>query len=279
MIRYPGGKTKLKKHIIPIIQSSYEDNNQLYIEPFLGAGSIASSIIEISSFNHYLLNDKDLGIICIWKSIIENIDTLISEINKIVPSVEAFYTIKQKLSNNNDFLLQNFSIVEIAVMKIAIHQFSYSGLGLKAGGPIGGKNQKSSYSVGCRWNPKNIIKNIQKINKILSKKNITSDDIQNKDFEYVLSFGENYNSFYYLDPPYYEQGNSLYICGFLEKDHIRLQEILKKSKNKWLLSYDNNPYIKTLYEWANIKEISMKCTINGANSKIELLISNFDYQI
>lgn len=38
-MKYMGGKFKIAKHIVPIIQQKIDDNNiQVYLEPFVGGG-------------------------------------------------------------------------------------------------------------------------------------------------------------------------------------------------------------------------------------------------
>ncbi|MEJ5266163.1 MAG: hypothetical protein WHT29_12690, partial [Bacteroidales bacterium] len=57
-------------------------------------------------------------------------------------------------------------------------------------------------------------------------------------------------------------------------------EVLKNTKHKWLLTYDNSEYIKNLYSFAYIKEwnltYGMRNVGENANMKgNELFISNY----
>ena len=52
-------------------------------------------------------------------------------------------------------------------MKIAVHQLSYSGLGLRSGGPLGGRSQASPYKIDCRWSPEYIYKKMMATRDIL----------------------------------------------------------------------------------------------------------------
>tara|TARA_Y100000310_G_C20688111_1_gene820413 strand:+ start:3527 stop:4150 length:624 start_codon:yes stop_codon:yes gene_type:complete len=167
--------------------------------------------------------------------------------------------------------LEENSCATWAFYKLAVHQMSYSGLGTKAGGPIGGKEQKSDYDVACRWSPKYIIKNIKKHHKILAAKNITRNRCLSKTSSQII--GKHDNCFYYLDPPYYEKGKELYQYSFSRKQHIALCNKLKEEKNPWLLSYDNAEEIIDMYSWASFVKIPMTYTINGAISKAELLFA------
>ena len=52
----------------------------------------------------------------------------------------------------------------------------------------------------------------------------------------------------YLDPPYFDQGQSLYENHYQPEDHIRLAGVFrKKLRRPWIISYDNHPQIRTAY--------------------------------
>ena len=86
----------------------------------------------------------------------------------------------------------------------------------------------------------------------------------------------------YLDPPYYVKGNDLYQEGFTEGDHQRLAALLKGTKHSWVLSYDDCPEVRALYDWAKFESIDVKYSITATKSeegrssltKPELLIWN-----
>ncbi len=165
------------------------------------------------------------------------------------------------------------NILDIAIKKLAIHQISFSGLGTKSGGPLGGKEQKSKYGIDCRWSPDYICKKIQQLHIQFSKIKIEQSVCTNLDFYDVIN-DESCKALIYLDPPYYIKGNELYQHGFSEDDHKRLMNVLKSTPHKWLLSYDDCKEIRELYSWAKIEELDVKYSISGATKKGELLISN-----
>lgn len=53
--------------------------------------------------------------------------------------------------------------------------------------------------------------------------------------------------FIFLDPPYYQKGKSLYLNHYVDKDHKKLLKVLEKSSLKWVMTYDDVPYIQNLY--------------------------------
>ncbi len=66
-----------------------------------------------------------------------------------------------------------------------------------------------------------------------------------------------------------------------QADHERLAAALRQTKGKWLLSYNDHPEIRKLYDWATgIDEVSVRYSINrkrqGQPPAPELLIRNYE---
>lgn len=273
--RYPGGKSKLSHMILPRIASVLESDQSLeYREPFFGGGSIGLKMLDLSD-NQLWINDYDFGIHCVWNSVINKPDDLKNLIMGFTPSVDEFYRMKSVLLTNDRHHLTDDEKVEYGFYKIAIHQTSYSGLGTKSGGPLGGKEQKSKYDIACRWSPEYMCKKIDMYHKKFARKTLRESTCTCSDFSRLI-LDTDAKAFIYLDPPYYVKGNELYQCGFDEEDHIRLAHHLRETQHKWLLSYDHCEEIEKLYSWANVEYVSkVNYSINTSRNKQELLISNF----
>jgi len=271
ILRYPGGKTKLSDSIIEELLRQLK-GNVTYCEPFLGGGGILLKFLKRQhQIKKLILNDRDTGIAALWTSIIHYPNELIRRILDVKPSTELFYDIKEELNSHTDNTFLCEHVINYGVKKLIVHQLSYSGLGVKSGGPLGGKEQKSKYKIDCRWNPDHLSRKIVWVNKLLSRFEIAEDCCTNKDFAAII--GE--PSLYYMDPPYYQQGNNLYQYGFSDDDHSRLCDSLKNLQD-WVLSYDDCNEIRSLYDdWADMYKIYANYTIvskKDKQPKSELLI-------
>ena len=112
---------------------------------------------------------------------------------------------------------------------------------------------------------------------------LNNTPITNTDYEEVLkSFGE--NVFIFLDPPYYSATKSALYGkrGKLHKtfDHERFAQNLKNCNHKWLITYDNSPYIRDLFSFAEINTWSLmygmrNITATSNQKGEELFISNY----
>ena len=245
----------------------------IYCEPFFGGGSVGLSFIEEhqDQIAEVVINDVDPAMADLWTAVIRYPNTLCEEVNNFTPSVDLFFKFKQDLLSyrgGEDHVMWGFK-------KLAIHQMSYSGLGTRAGGPIGGISQTSNYKIDCRWSPKSICKKIRSISSLLNKVEVADGMCHSDDFSYFLQNYENYH-FLYLDPPYFKKGPELYEYSFTDHDHFRLCLELKTCKANWVLSYDCDPTIIEMYkDWSKIGFIdNIKYTINTSRESKEILICN-----
>ncbi len=262
--RYPGGKSKFSRTIVSLLKNCQATE---YREPFFGGGSIGLEMLP--HCNQSWFNDKDVGIYALWQSIKLYPDQLKKKVSEFQPSLEKFDENKSFLLHENKSFLLDENIVKVGFSKLVVHQLSFSGLGVK-GGPLGGRNQHdgTKYPIDCRWSPTHLNKKIDELHDHFSK---TSVKITNVDYLDLIE-DNSCNALMYLDPPYYVQGKQLYQYFFVDEDHRKLANALKNTSHQWVLSYDECDFIRELYDWANIDEITGNYTIRNASEKVEFLI-------
>lgn len=111
---------------------------------------------------------------------------------------------------------------------------------------------------------------------------LQSVSIENRDFEKFITQYDRPNTMFYLDPPYYEMEDYYEDVGFTKEDHIRLKNALMQISGKFLLSYNDCPFIHELYsvDCIMIESVTRLSTMaqRYATGKQypELLISNYD---
>lgn len=276
MFRYPGGKAKVSGDIYNALKERLNHSNAEFREPFIGGGAITKLYLKKKLTGQVWINDCDPGIASIWHCVINEPKELINIIEAYVPNINDYWQFKKDLTDPN--IVASLTALELAFRKIVIHQFSYSGLGVKSGGPIGGKTQvdfdgqKKKYSFDCRWSPNNIVKEINKFYNSIYGMNIRYNTCTQLDYKELL-LDTTIPAIIYLDPPYYEQGEALYQFSFTDEQHIEMAQILKETPHEWALSYDNHPKILELYSWARIISLDINYSITGANPSKEILIT------
>ena len=106
--------------------------------------------------------------------------------------------------------------------------------------------------------------------------------VHNKGYEHFIRLMDAVDVFFYCDPPYW--GTEGYYDGviFGREDHITLRDMLLSIEGKFLLSYNDSPEVRELYEGHGlfIEEVSRLDNLRqfsvAGSEYAELLISNYD---
>ena len=82
-------------------------------------------------------------------------------------------------------------------------------------------------------------------------------------------------TFFFIDPPYYQKGSSLYLGVSGPEYHLELAELLKGMREAaWVLTYDDCPEVRALYEgWAPIRPFSLRYAAAERRQGREVLIT------
>lgn len=272
VLRYPGGKTKLLKKILPLIPKNFDE----YREPFVGGGSVfIASKQQINSHAFYWINDLNYELYCFWKQLRDNSNFLIKKIldikNEYKDGQSLYYLLKK-----NEF--KSKKELDDAVRFFVLNRITFSGLS-----DSGGYSQESFEK---RFT-------LSSIERLTSLSGLIQDvEVTNTDYENLL-FKEGDNVFIFLDPPYFNARKAkLYgKMGNLHTsfDHIKFANNMRKCKYNWLITYDDSPEIRKMFSFANIYEWEAQYGVNhgyikkmnGGKAKKgnELFISNYPLEV
>jgi DNA adenine methylase len=251
--RYPGAKTRLLgkvlAHLKPMLSSK-----TTYVEPFVGGGSVFIGVLQCClNIKKVIINDFDPAVASFWwcvadKDMSKELAQRVADANVTVEEHE-----RQREKMKSD------SPIDRAFAALFLNRCSFSGM--LESGPIGGREQKSKYTVDCRYNAEVLAKRILDISKVA----IGRVDVWCEDFGGIIDMFDEKHAVFYCDAPYYEMGNSLYRFGMSEEDHDRLAAKLRHLKNgDFVASYDAvKPILDKYYDWATLKRIDARYSISG----------------
>lgn len=261
-LRYPGGKSKALKKIIPYTPMDFSE----YREPFVGGGSIFLRLKQLKPNAKYKINDLNFDLMCFWKQLQQNPDELIKEIRKIKDREDNGRNLFNRLKNDKD-KSNEFSV---AVRYFVLNRIAYSGLV-----DTGGYSQESfegrfTYSA---------IKKLVGVSKLLDKVEITKDGYE----KLLLQDGK--DVFIFLDPPYYGNKKSR-LYGKLGKlhrffNHQKFAEDVKNCEHNYLITYDDSNEIRKLFSFSNIYPWKLQYLMDNVNGNkpkkgSEIFITNYE---
>lgn len=258
-LRYPGGKAKAIKKIIPLVPRFSE-----FREPFLGGASVYIALKQLYPSHKFWINDLNNDLYHFWLELQSNPSRLIKGIQKVKDTEKDGRFLHKNLAENKPK-----SSLEKAIRFFVLNRITFSGT-IESGG----------YSQGAfdaRFTQSSIDR-LQAVSSILDNTLIT-----NLDYEEVINKkGE--DVFIFLDPPYLSAtGSRLYgkngnlHTGF---DHKRFAEVMKNTKHKWMITYDDCLEVRKLFSFANIISWEFQYGMNNYKQQTaakgkELIITNY----
>lgn len=268
ILRYPGGKTQLSKFVSNLI-SINKIKNPIYCEPFSGGSGVSMELLLTNKVNSVILNDLDPSIYSIWFAILHDTDKLIDVVQSMHITMDEWYHHKDIYSKLKDIPVYDF---RLAVSALFLNRTNRGGI--ITGGPIGGHEQKSKYSLDCRFNKASIVKKIYAIAEQRHRIRLYMSDA--KDLINDVLLQENPEQlFTFFDPPYYKQGQALYKNAFNHENHVALAASIKTmDEYKWITTYDEYPEIQSIYSEYRLFTYKLRYSVNQFRKANEYLFAS-----
>jgi DNA adenine methylase len=256
LIKWSGGKTDEIKQFI----SYFPENYNLYIEPFVGGGSVFFYLQPTKA----VINDVHIELIDFYNSIKNNyINDIYEFMNLNSNNEETYYKIR------NDMVVQNE--LDNAKRFYYLRKTCFRGmLRYNKNGKFNipfGKYKKINFDDLKNKNYEKILKNTE---------------IYNKDFEYIFEKYNDSNNFMFLDPPYDSEFTDYGYCKFGKEEQLKLYKLFSTTKIKCLMIIGKTDFIENLYKEYIVDEYDKKYKFklyagrinNNINNK-HLIIKNY----
>lgn len=271
-LRYPGGKRRLAGYVAEALQQNGL-RPKLYVEPFAGGASVALQLLSTNVVERVALGERDPLVASFWKTVFFDHAWLVREIRKIEPTLEVW-----KRFRNGRYSSQRTR----ALACIFLNRTSFSGILSETAGPIGGWQQQSAYTIGCRFSVGTIVERIEQIAALRDRVLFINEGDWRETMAMVRKEGRGMASreiFYYFDPPFYDKADRLYRYYFDEEEHRALRDALFAMKSHYILSYDPAQPIIDLYASGNatLAQVGMLYSAPRSSQLLkmkELIVSN-----
>jgi len=264
VINYVGGKFFLKNKIYSITP-----NHTIFVEAFGGGANV---LLHKPPSKVEVYNDLNKDLANLFYFLSFHYDEFYKKVKFLVYSREIFNVIKKEIQNTK---IQSIPDVDRAVKVFYLYNTSFSGSGRSFGYGLT-KSKAEGFS--------RKIKRLEYVNERL--KNVT---IEALDFEEVIKKYDTEDTLFFLDPPYF--GAEFYYStkdlSFKYEDHLRLLQLVKNIKGKFILTtYENELYSTELKDFNLITFDAVKhsrgitkLSKNKEKPKVkELVYFNFELQ-
>lgn len=263
-LRYPGGKSKISTFLEDILLLNDLEGCTLY-ELYAGGAGASLNVLFSGLCDKIVLNDLDEHIYSFWYAILNHTEDFIKMVHDTSVNMKNWYIQKDIYDNYEDF-----DILKVGFSTFFLNRANRSGILFKAG-PIGGRDQTGNFKIDARFNKPNLISRITKI--AIHRHKIKIFNCESKILLKKIFRKKNEKQFLFLDPPYYKQGENLYLNFYTHSDHLELKKILEKRKLKnWMLTYDNCTEIKCLYNDFRRSTIPMTYTLEKKRKAKEVVV-------
>jgi DNA adenine methylase len=240
-LRYPGGKTALARLLGQIVALN-KLGDCVYAEPYAGGAGAALSLLFAERVSKILINDADRCVYAFWWSLLKRPDAFLRLLDRTP------VTISEWRRQREIYRSSPRSRLELGFATFFLNRCNRSGI-IMNGGPIGGIKQKGKWKLNARYNKAELRRRIEKI--VMYRERIEVFNLDALDFlrKIVMPLSTRLRVFVYLDPPYYLKGKLLYLNAYDHEDHVKLATFIRGRRDlKWLISYDNAPQIKRIYQ-------------------------------
>ena len=287
-MKTPVSRVGNKSSILHILYAVFPMKYGRFIDVFGGSGSVLLGKPEIHPFEVY--NDFDKNLVNLFRCMKERTMATVRELGFCnLNSREDFNAIRKFFEQREEFTdeylseelllteltfppLQANELKELRTRITKDHDVRRAAMFLKL--------LRYSYSSSCKSfasQPFDIRKLFGLIKELENR--MANVVVENQDFETLIKHYDRPDSFFYADPPYFSS-EGMYEVGFGWDDHVRLRDTLKSIKGKFLLSYNDCPELRELYDGFSLLDFSrthaMVQRYEAGREFKELLIGNYD---
>ena len=226
-IRWVGGKCRLRETILKLFPE-----HGTYVELFSGAAWVLFGKDSETS-RCEILNDLDGQLVSFWRVIKHRPAEFAERASKLLGAREMFDEWKAMGAHEDE--------IERAVRFFFVIRVAY---GARRMGACWGTQRGKRPAFWWASAEEDIGKAMERLRSVW---------IENLPWPRCVALYDSPETFFYADPPYRCAGSNSYAHVFSDDDHRALAAALRGVQGKWLLSYNDDPFIVGLYRGKGIK--------------------------
>lgn len=253
LVKWAGGKTKMLKHIMPLISGI---PHTTYVEPFAGG---AAALLTKPPSKTEVINDINNDLINLYRQGRSHPQALLSELRHIPFSRTEFYRLRDTLAT------ADLTEIQRAAYFLYCNFYCFGADG-------------KSFAV-LKTHPKTRSAWLKKI--ALLSRRLDRVTIECLDWQRCIKLYDSPATLFFIDPPY-TAGQTYLYSVWSHDDLTALHQVLLNLKGNWILTINDSPSNRDLFKLHPQKIIpSLYCLSKNDGSprppKSELLICNLPF--
>jgi len=214
------------------------------------------------------LNDADVRIYAFWRAALNHTARFVKQISSVPLTIEEW-------KNQHEICLHpsKYLLFDVGFAAFYMNRCNRSGV-ITGSGPIGGYEQTGKWRMHVRFNREALAERIIKISRLRKNIYVSRKDAI-KFLKATLPRGRGRDRvFVYLDPPYVNNGQRLYLNAYEADDHRDLAEYLHAQQTlPWIMSYDDSELVRELYDTCKMATLPIRYTLQAKRNAHELIIA------
>ncbi|HEC20655.1 MAG TPA: DNA adenine methylase [Gammaproteobacteria bacterium] len=249
IIPWIGGERRLAKHILPLFP-----DHRTYVEPFCGAAALFFMKEPVKT---EVINDINGDVVNLYRVTKHHLEEFCKEFKRSLVSREMFEWA-------NVTPVETLTDIQRAARFFYLQKLSF-------GGKVQGRTFWTAPSAPPKLNFTNIDHDLSQAHWRLARVYVEHLDWR----KCVAKYDRDYTLFY-CDPPYWETEG--YGVDFGLEQYHALAELAKNIKGKMLISLNDHPVMRTVFDGMDISTVDIRYTVGGSKGAVkrrELIIRNW----
>lgn len=228
-LRYPGGKRRLAKWIVGLI-----DENGLgdldYVEPYAGGASLGLFLLFNEYASRIFVNDLSRPVYAFWWAMVHENERFVEQLNQTEVTMAEWREQRQiyQAAEGPDLFALGFAA-------FFLNRVNRSGI--ISGRPIGGLEQSGRWKLDARFNREDLLERVRRVGRYRTRISVSCQDAA--DFIDVAGSLVGEESLFFIDPPYIDSGRDLYLNRYDAEGHRQIERKVVDLRHHWIVTYDS----------------------------------------
>lgn len=246
------------------IRSLNDLGNRGIAEPFAGGAGASLSLLFREDAPDIHINDADPAIHDFWWTLVNRPQPFLDMLSNTQISMPEWRRQRDtyRYAGRQSRLRRGFSA-------FYLNRCNHSGI-IMNGGPIGGIKQEGKWKLNARFSKPGLLRRCMRVSEYSDRIHVSCRE----GIEFIADL-DHRSTFFFIDPPYFVKGQTLYLNALDRAYHEALAaQLATMPEAAWILTYDDCPEIRQMYAgWSQIRPFSLRYAASRRREGREILIA------